>query len=296
MRPSRATVAGNAYLDLQKLARQSHRPVDEFLQIYALECFLARLVASSYSNNLVLKGGVLLAAFDERRPTRDIDLQTKEIGNNVENAQAVIAEISQVKINDGIVFDTRNITSVVMRTDDKYNGVRVSLGAGLATARLHFHIDLSTGDPISPEPQWVQVSRLLGGEITIRGYPLVMVYAEKIVTALSRGTANTRWRDFADIYLLSKHHQVDGTEMVIALRKVASHRSTRLEALGSILDGYGALSQSRWVAWRRKHMLEDRLPEDFTGVIADVVIFAEPAIDRSATGLTWKPTEGLWRQ
>ena len=187
----------------------------------------------------MLKGGVLLAAFNERRPTRDIDLQTRELGNgnNLETIQAVVAEISQIEINDGVTFDTRNITSVVMRSDDKNNGVRVSLGAGLATAHLHFHVDLSTGDPISPEPQWVQVPRLLGGVLTVRGYPLAMVHAEKIVTALSRGTANSRWRDFADIYLLSRHHQVDGTEMVTSLRDVASHRSTRLTALGTILDG-----------------------------------------------------------
>lgn len=153
---------------------------------------------------------------------------------------------------------------------------------------------LSTGDPISPEPQWVQVPRLLGGVLTVRGYPLAMVHAEKIVTALSRGTANSRWRDFADIYLLSRHHQVDGTEMVTSLRDVASHRSTRLTALGTILDGYGEMSQSRWVAWRKKQMLEDRLPESFAKVIADVIDFAEPAIDGSATGLTWSPAERLW--
>ena len=71
--PSRATSAGRAYLDLQKRARADRRPVDEYLQFYVLECFLGRLSRSRYAERYVLKGGALLAAFGERRPTRDID-------------------------------------------------------------------------------------------------------------------------------------------------------------------------------------------------------------------------------
>jgi hypothetical protein len=55
--------------------------------------------------------------------------------------------------------------------------------------------------------------RILGGEIVVRGYPLAMVHAEKIVTAISRGTTSTRWRDFADMYLLARHHAADGAEL-----------------------------------------------------------------------------------
>jgi hypothetical protein len=70
-RPTRATVAGRAYLDLRNLARSQRRPTDEFHQLYALEGFLARLAASAHADKSVLKGGVLLAAYDARRPTRD---------------------------------------------------------------------------------------------------------------------------------------------------------------------------------------------------------------------------------
>jgi hypothetical protein len=64
--PTRASTAGRAYLDLRKLARENHRPVDELLQLYVLEAFLDRLTSSRFTEQLVLKGGVLLAAFDER--------------------------------------------------------------------------------------------------------------------------------------------------------------------------------------------------------------------------------------
>ena len=78
-RPTRATVAGRAYLDLQSLARRQQRHTDELHQLYALEGFLARLTRSPQADRLVLKGGVLLAAYDARRPTRDVDIQARAI-------------------------------------------------------------------------------------------------------------------------------------------------------------------------------------------------------------------------
>jgi Nucleotidyl transferase AbiEii toxin, Type IV TA system len=70
----RGTPSGDAYLDLQNQARRTRRQTQELLQLYVLEGFLARLAASAMRERLVLKGGILLAAFGSRRPTRDVDL------------------------------------------------------------------------------------------------------------------------------------------------------------------------------------------------------------------------------
>jgi hypothetical protein len=80
-RPTGATTAGRANLELRRLARARNRPTAELLQLYALEGFLARLPASPHAHRLVLKGGVLLAAFDARRPTKDIDLAARDLAN-----------------------------------------------------------------------------------------------------------------------------------------------------------------------------------------------------------------------
>ena len=66
---------------------------------------------------------------------------------------------------------------------------------------MRFHVDVNVGDPVWPVPGPVEVPRLLGGSVTLLGYPLTMILAEKIVTGVERGTANTRWRDYADVYL-----------------------------------------------------------------------------------------------
>jgi hypothetical protein len=292
--PTRATSAGRAYLDLRKKARQDHRPVDELLQLYVLESFLARLSRTRSADRFVLKGGVLLAVFGERRPTRDIDLHARSIANSPGTVRAAITGIAATSLDDGVIFDTQAATTEVIREEDQYPAVRVSMTAGLATARLSFHVDVSVGDPITPEPQIVQLPRILGGTIAVRGYPLPMVHAEKIVTAISRGTVSTRWRDFADIYALTRRHPVDGTELGTSIREVARQRGTRLNPLRNALEGYGVIGQQRWEAWRRKQRLDDRVPGNFSNVVETVTAFADPAITGTSEGRSWDPTAGEW--
>ena len=292
--PTRATTAGRAYLDLRKLARETRRPVDELLQLYVLEAFLARLSGSEFAERLVLKGGVLLASFGERRPTRDIDLQAQALENDMETIRAVAREIAGVALDDGVIFDIEGATAELIRDEDAYMGMRVNMTARLATARQHFHVDVNVGDPISPTPENVHLPRLLGGEILVRGYPIAMVHAEKIVTAIARGTVNTRWRDFADIYMLVRHHAIEGTELVRSIRRVAEHRQVQLVPLLDVLAGYGEIGQQRWAPWRRRQRLEDRLPEEFGEVLSAVIDFADPAIAGSAEGRSWDPIARAW--
>lgn len=292
--PTRATRAGQAYLDLRSKARDDRRPVDELLQLYVLESFLARLADSRFADQLVLKGGVLLAAFGERRPTRDIDLQAQLLGNDAESVRAVICEVASLRLDDGVVFDVADAAAAVIRDEDAYSGVRVTMKAELATARPYFHVDVNVGDPIVPAPQEVRLPCLLGGEVAVRGYPLVMVYAEKIVTAVARGTVNTRWRDFADIYLLSRRRSLAGAGLTASVRHVARHRQVELVPLARALDGYGEIGQARWAAWRRKQQLEDRVPAAFAAVISAVVAFADPVIADTAASLAWDPASGSW--
>jgi predicted nucleotidyltransferase component of viral defense system len=293
-RPTRATVAGRAYLDLQNLARRSKRPTDELHQIYALEGFLARLVESDYAERLVLKGGVLLAALDARRPTRDVDLQGRQVSNDVDQVLAMVRAIASVPLDDGLALDTGSATAEIIRDQDQYSGVRVTLTGRLAAAHLTFHVDINVGDPIWPAPQTVTMPRLLDGTIRVIGYPLAMVHAEKLVTAVQRGAANTRWRDFFDIYALSRRHDIDGEELTIATRRVAEHRAARLTALGDVLVDYATQSQRRWITWLRKQGMTDQVPSEFGLVLRAIGEFADPALLGKATNLTWNAARLAW--
>ena len=91
---------------------------------------------------------------------------------------------------------------------------------------MRFHVDVNVGDPIWPEPLQISLPRLIDGAISARGYPLEMVLAEKIVTALERGTANARWRDFVDVYVLTRrcHRPAYWSQGVIGIMEPLADR------------------------------------------------------------------------
>ena len=171
----------------------------------------------------------------------------------------MVKEIAGIDIDDGVTFDLTTAKATLIRDEDIYPGVRVTMFTQLWTARQQFHIDVNVGDPIHPSPSAIQVPRLLGGELTVLGYPLVMVFAEKIVTAVARGTQSTRWRDFADIYLLARRHHIDGGQLIQSIREVATYRGTELVLLGEVLDDYGRIGQVQWSAWLRRQQMVGRL-------------------------------------
>ena len=219
---------------------------------------------------------MLLAAYDARRPTRDVDMQARAIARDDDVLQ-LVRDIAAGAMDDGLAFDTDAAAAEIIRDDDEYSGVRITLTATLASAKLSLHIDVNIGDPIWPAPRTVHVPKLLGGTITLAGYPLSMVYGEKILTALQRGTINTRWRDFADIYILTGRHATGGTDLERAL------------------DGYATLGQARWAAWRRKQHLDDRVPSSFANVLNEVIAFADPALQADVRTHDWDPHTRRWQ-
>jgi hypothetical protein len=295
-RPTHASLAGDRYLALRALARAAGRPTAELLQLYALEGFLARLSRSPYLDRLVLKGSVLLAAFEARRPTRDVDLLAVRTPNEVSAVRDIVAAVASEPVEDGIAFDPASTTAETIREDDAYPGLRVTLHATLASARLVFHVDVNVGDPVWPAPEAVRVPRLLEPDpILVMGYPLPMVLAEKVVTAVQRGTASTRWRDFADIALLSSVHPVDGDELRRAIGVVAEYRRVALVPLHDVLAGFVPLARRRWDAWYHRQALSGSVSEDFAEVLDRVEHFANPILgDGFVPGVHWEPAAGTW--
>ena len=93
-KPSHDNPGGHAYLGLRALAKRHGRTSAEYLRLYALEGFLLRLEFSRHREDLILKGGVLLAAYDLRRPTADIDLAALHQPNDVEHTlQSIAAQV-----------------------------------------------------------------------------------------------------------------------------------------------------------------------------------------------------------
>lgn len=294
-RPTRGTSAGRAYNDLRNLARRDGRDVAEYLTLYALEGFLARLAASKHAAGFVLKGGVLMAAFAARRPTRDVDLAASGFPNDIDDVAERVRQIVAVDLDDGLEFDLASVFGEEIRDEADYTGVRAKVTARLATARIALHVDVNFGDPIWPAPARTEVPRLLGGVVELMGYPDHMVLAEKIVTAVERGTANTRWRDFVDIAALARTRHIRQSDLAPAIGQVAAYRGVVLQPLNVVLDGMADLAQSRWAQWRRKQRLEAGTPEQFQELLDEIVAFTGPALDGSSESRTWDPEARAWQ-
>lgn len=295
-KPQHGTPAGDVTLAIQKLARQTGGDVQELQTLYVLESLLARIAHSEHRDDFVLKGGVLLAAFAARRPTKDIDLQATGFTNDIEDVADRVRAIAGIELHDGVVFDRASVTAAAIRDTDEYAGVRVRLVGSLGSAHLTVGIDVNFGDPIWPSPQLIELPRIVPLDqppVTMLGYPLTMVLAEKIVTAIDRGEVNTRWRDFADVYTLTRIHQVDAEELRASMEAVATYRHVELVPLLPQLAAMPERAQSKWRAWRARVNRDDELPEQFTELLGAVSIFADPVLTQPVVG-RWNPGLNNW--
>ena len=208
--------AGAAFRELQRTARESGTNMQSLLT----------LAVSEHAQQLVLKGGMLMAAHSIRRMTRDADLSTHGVPNDETSVAELVKTISAIEPEppDGITFDPASLRTEVMREHAEYRGVRCRLNAHLAQARIPFALDFSFGDP--HVTSFVDlVSVLDRSAIPLRAYPLTLNLAEKLVTAMQRRETSTRDRDFADIWVTSRRHRLDARALRGHIVDVAEHRA-----------------------------------------------------------------------
>lgn len=300
-RPTRDSPAGRAYLDLQNRARAEKRGMQELLTLYAVERWLARLSASPYADQFILKGGMLLAAFGARRPTADADTLARNFANDEATVVARVIDIATQPMahDDGIVFLVDTVRSRVIRDEELYSGVRITMGCAVATAKIKLRLDINFGDPVTPEPELVDLPALRAGDPAIRvlGYPIETVLAEKLVTAIALGPANTRVRDFADVYTLTGMHSVTHAATSGALLATAGHRGTALVPLSDALGNLVELRARTYAAYRSGLGPDGaHLPDDFDVVVRAVATFADRLVEHADGPLRWNPRARDWER
>jgi hypothetical protein len=277
-RPSGATPGGRAYLELQRRARRDGVGTQELLVWYVHERFLCRVASSPHRDRLILKGGMLLVAFDARRATQDIDLLGQGVSAETSAVRAMIAEIAQIEMTDGVRFDSGRIASNPIRDNAPYAGVRITMPAAVDRAMVTLRLDISTGDPVTPAPIDVVFPSLLDAPFTLRGYPVATVLAEKIVTLIERGDANTRDRDVADIVVLIRPRAPDADEVLSAIRATAAYRGVPLRPVREAVVRLGELRQSSWRAFVERSGVSGLVPNLYTEALDEVAAFVDPLL------------------
>jgi hypothetical protein len=296
-RPTRGSESGRAYLDLQNRARAERRGTQELLTLYVVERWLARLSASAHARKFVIKGGMLLAAYNARRPTADLDALARSTAKDEDAILSLVCDVARLRLADGVEYQTETATSRTIREQAVYAGVRIAMDSTIATATARFRLDVNFGDPITPAPEWVTIPTLRPGmePIEVLGYPVVTILAEKIATALALGAANTRVRDYADIYTLTGSHVIAHRAARQALAATAAYRGIQVRPLSESLGNFADLRNQTFEAYRvRLGDVGAHLPADLRALVEAVTAFADP-LTADAGEATWQPTERHWR-
>jgi predicted nucleotidyltransferase component of viral defense system len=188
---------------IKKMAGEMGVSSQLVLQNYMLERLLERISLSPYRNEIIIKGGMLISSLIgiDKRTTLDLDTTIKGLALTHETIRKAFEEICSIEISDDIEF--KFLRTEDIREIDDYPGLRVFLKANYSPMSVPAVVDVTTGDKITPrEIEYSYPLRFDEGYISVMAYPLETILAEKLETVLARGIANTRPRDYYDIYML----------------------------------------------------------------------------------------------
>jgi hypothetical protein len=288
--------AKEAFKALQAKAQADHGGnTQSLLVLYAVESFLRRLALSEHAHQMVLKGGMLMAASQIRQMTKDADLSTHGIANQQERVREAVAYIcaQEPDPHDGVVVDSATIKTETMRELDEYQGVRCKLVATLGRAKIPFALDFSFGDPRGSID--IELDSVIDrAPIRLAAYPLALNLAEKVVTAMQRREASTRDRDFADLWVTSRRLHIDALELRSHVLAVASHRKQPLllmaDALANMPD-----RQRPYEAMVERMSYRSPPPRRWAELIDAVIGFIDPLLtDDRGRYSHWDPAELAW--
>jgi len=288
----------------QRLLDEAKRREDSFdyvASLYARERFLARLAISAHRNRLILKGATVFALWsDIHRPTRDLDF----LGNgnfDVDSAIAIVREIVTTPAQDGIKFDVESVTGVAIRETNEYRGTRIHLDATLDSVRIRMQIDIGLGDVVTPAARQATLPVILEDlpQPRVKVYPPETIVAEKLQAMVKLGIANSRMKDFFDVWFLAATHPFNENLLARAIRRTFERRRTTIpENAFALSTSFYADPQKQilWRAFLRKNDID--APGEFALIGEFLRAFLVPPLtsarDNGRGSRKWR--EGRWRR
>ena len=287
---------------LMNLANRTRQDFGLVLTKYALERLLYRLSLSKHRDTFILKGALLFELWTSQpyRATRDLDLLGQG-DDALDRFRKIFADLCFKMVeDDGLVLLTGSIRVERIREEEEYAGVRVLLEARLGSARIPLQIDIGFGDIVTPAAVEVAYPTLLDFPAPhLWAYPQESVVAEKFEAMVKLGIANSRMKDFYDLYVLSREFEFDGASLSAAIAATFERRQTMLPssaplALTSEFCDTPA-KQVQWTAFLKKSGLSsvDSL-RDVTTHLQNFLVPVVVAIHRGESFLlVWHPG-GPW--
>ena len=302
--PRHPNIGHSVFQRLLDYAKSRGEDFNLLLLRYGVERILYRLSISPHAERFILKGASLFLVWrgHNYRTTKDTDLLASGPSDPASLAEILrqICGCAPPDV-DGIEFLPASVLATPIREEQAYDGVRVTLEGRLHHAHVPVQVDIGFGDRVTPEPERVEFPTLLGGPAPhLLAYPRETMVAEKLEAMVYLGAANSRMKDFYDVWLLSRLYEFDGTTLCAAVGNTFHRRSTPLsrETPVAFTDAFCKDVQKRrqWRAFVRKAKPEQAL-DDLEAIIAAVAAFLLPVIETVREDrrfeLTWHPG-GPW--
>jgi len=304
MNKKQKNVAHSIFQRILNRARSNKEDFNLLLSRYGMERFLYRLSVSTHNDRFVLKGAGLFLVWKGQnyRVTRDTDLMG--LGNSgIEQLADVFRDICRIgSQSDGMIYPPESLKALEIREDQEYDGVRITLIGLLNQVRIPLQFDIGFGDAITPAPEHIEYPTLFDGPPPLlKAYPRYTLVAEKLEAMIKLGLANSRMKDFYDIWLLSRLFPFEGDVLRKAIKNTFDRRRTTFPS--SIPFAFtSAFYQDNqktlhWKAFVNKSK-PDLPVEDLSAVIADIYTFLAPVIESLQANTPfddeWEPHKG-WK-
>ena len=266
---------------LRNIAKSSGRDFQLVLTRYFQERLLFRLSRSRYKEDFCLKGGALLYALDKEmsRPTLDIDLLSLKIKRDVEKFASIFREICELPVSaDGLEFESERMEVREIMEQRRYAGLRIKVPVSLGNIKQMINIDVGFGDIVTPPPGTMTYPTLLDMEAPeIKAYSPETIIAEKFEAMIDLAEANSRMKDFYDVYQLLSKKQYTPEVLKEAILQTFSRRNTALTPDHPLFQASFAENPARnnlWGNFLKRVKLDDSL--SFSEVMDVIIAVLKP--------------------
>ncbi|MCL2208150.1 MAG: nucleotidyl transferase AbiEii/AbiGii toxin family protein [Fibromonadales bacterium] len=243
---------------IRNLSAEKNVDAGIILRNFMHERLLERISISEYKNKFVFKGGMLISAIVgiDSRSTMDIDANIKGQTLNETEIVSIVNNILSLPVDDNVSFTLKSIDEI--RDDADYPGYRIAIEAILDKTCQMLKMDVTTGDPIVPkETEYNFMLMFQDRAIGIMAYNLETILAEKVETVIARSVANTRMRDFYDIYILTLTQKLDYGNFKAALKNTVEKRGTvkQMDVADEVILAIAenAIMIDLWQRYRKKY-------------------------------------------
>jgi predicted nucleotidyltransferase component of viral defense system len=273
---------------LLQVSKASGQTFDLVLTRFALERLLFRLGQSPHADRFVLKGAMLMMSWfdDPHRGTRDLDL----LGFGDPEPESMLATLREILAQegaDGVEFDVGALRVDRIREELEYGGLRLRTTASISGARIGLTIDIGFGDAMEPGAEMLAYPSMLAFPAPrLRAYARETVIAEKFQAMVALGRANSRMKDFYDIWILSKSFDFADERLARAIAATFARRATPIpvDPPDALTPAFASdeQKQRQWIAFVKDVAVN---PGKFEDVVVSLAEFIMPHAVQAASSI-----------